>query len=337
MPDPAQVRHAVVFFSRGLGDHLLALPTMRALCALFPGKLTLLVSHSAPDLLFGGAEFARIVELEMNFRDADALMYDPRHAARQLGPQDLFLSVLPGGVREWAQLAEVLRPRWMVGVADGFACRIPVRPALHALERTFVVPRAFDRSLQPAAFAAPLPLPAESVHFVETLRSRLRGRRLLIIHGETKPEKQWSPSAWTALLSRFFAENPDFAGIEIFRDHSALISGLSNILSLRGLPLASAMALVAAADLVVCTDSLFLHTADLWHTPTVALFGPTEERIWGARFNPVYKFVQAASMDTLKVDPVLAAMDNLARYIRQTRYRPLPLNPGGHFSLIRWT
>jgi ADP-heptose:LPS heptosyltransferase len=337
IPKPSDVKSAVVFFSRGLGDHILALPALRALCALFPGKLSLLVSHSAPDLFFGDAGLARIVEVDMDFQREKGYLYDVVAAANRLGEQDLFLSIIPGAAPEWAELSRVLRPRWSVGFAEGFDLRVPTDCKRHAVDEAFAVPRAFDLTLDAEDFSHPFPLPRASVRFVHALRANSGGRRLLVIHGETKPAKQWPPERFRDVLRRFLADRPDYVAIELCEKTPVITDPPPGVLPMISLPLASSIALAAAADLVLCVDSLFLHVADLWRTPTVALFGPTSPEVWGARFNPVCSYVRAQSMAELRVDGVLAELLRTAEQIERLTYSSRPLSPSGNPDLLRWS
>src|SRR5687767_545800 len=102
VPRPREVKNAVVFFTRGLGDHVIALPSLRALGKLFAGKLSMVVSHSAADMFFGDVGLSRIVAVDMDFKRERGPLYDVPHVAAQLGKQDLFLAVIPGGGDEWA-------------------------------------------------------------------------------------------------------------------------------------------------------------------------------------------------------------------------------------------
>jgi ADP-heptose:LPS heptosyltransferase len=339
VPDPGDVRNAVVFYTRGLGDHVIALPAMRALGRLFPGKLSLVVSRSAPDLFFGDVGFARIFSVEMDFKREKGSLYDVPSVAARLGAHELFLAVIPGGGDEWAELERRLQPRWTVGFAKGFrALLIEDLVNSHSVDEPFRLPRLFDSSLRPEDFAHPFPLPPASVEFVTAMRQALGGRRLLVIHGETKPYKQWPADRFRAALAAFFNAHPHYVGVEIGRLSSVLgAPPPRHLRPLTGLPFASSIALAASADLLLCVDSLFLHVADLWRTPTVALFGPTSPEVWGARFNPMCRYARGAgSMEALTVDAVLEALAAGAAEIERIGYSPRPLLATGAPDLVCW-
>jgi ADP-heptose:LPS heptosyltransferase len=84
------------------------------------------------------------------------------------------------------------------------------------------------------------------------------------------------------------------------------------VLSLPGLPLSYAMALVAASDLFLGVDSCMLHAADFHRVPGVGLFGPTSPRRWGFRFGPHRHVAVAGAIDQIGTAEVLAALESLA-------------------------
>jgi ADP-heptose:LPS heptosyltransferase len=337
VPRPAEVKSALVVFSRGLGDHILTLPALRALGRLFPGKLQLIVSRSAPDLFFGDAGFRRILDMDFDFSRKSGRLFDVASAAEQLGEADLFLSVIPGSSEEWAQLSDILQPQWSIGYASGFARQLPLDLARHAVDQAFAVPRGFQPAFRPEDFSHPFPLPAESVKFAQALRGNLGNRRLMVIHAETKPYKQWKPDQFRETLANFFAASPEYIGVEICQTETMLGDPVPpGVMTMSGLPLASAIALAAAADLLLCVDSMFLHVADLWRTPTVALFGPTDPNVWGARFNSMCRHAKAEDMESLSAAVVGRELKRLDAEIKRCNYKPKSLSPLGHPDLLRW-
>lgn len=336
-PDLKDVQSAVVPFVWGLGDHILALPAFRALAQLLPGKLTLLSTFSAPDLFFGDVAFARIVQVEMDFHSGGPLLDLPAVAAA-LGHQDLLIVVADSYASEWDSLSGLLGCKSSVGPSQFCSRRIDVHTLMHTVDRAFAVPKLFARHLEPEDFAHPFPLPLASVEFAESIRSHLEDRKLLVIHGETKPNKQWPAARFRETIRIFLEMHRNYLAVEIARSHSIFGSDLpENIVPITGLPLASSIALAAAADILLCVDSVFLHVADLWRTASVALFGRTDPLRWGFRFNAMYRCVCAPDMADLTVELVLHDLRTLAREVEMKKYRPIPLSPTASYDLLRWT
>ena len=337
-PDLRDVQRAVIPFVWGLGDHILALPALRALGRLLPGRLTLLSTFSAPDLFFGDVGFARIVQVEMDFHRADGSLFDLVTAAAVLGQQDLLIVIADSYPSEWDALSRLLQCKWSVGLSEFCSYRIDVEALGHTVDRAFAVPKLFRSDLEPEDFAYPFPLPAASVEFAESIRSHLQGRKLLVIHGETKPNKRWSVARFRETINIFLQKHRNYMAVEIARSHSIFGDDVpDNIVPIIGLPLASGIALTASADILLCVDSLFLHVADLWRTPSVAIFGRTAPARWGFRFNTLFRHACAADMADLEVKSVLHDLCTLAQQVDTENYRPIPLSPTASYDLVRWT
>src|SRR5579872_1680046 len=58
------VSNPAALFYNGKGDHILALPALRALTALFPGQITLICRHRAHEVFFSELHLRRVVEAE---------------------------------------------------------------------------------------------------------------------------------------------------------------------------------------------------------------------------------------------------------------------------------
>jgi hypothetical protein len=72
------------------------------------------------------------------------------------------------------------------------------------------------------------------------------------------------------------------------------------------------LAMMRHVDLFLGVDSCFLHAADLFRVPGVALFGPTAPSEWGFRLSPSFRHVSAESMDQIRPERVLEALLEVA-------------------------
>src|ERR1043165_186560 len=88
-----RAHHPVVFFSNGLGDHLLSLPAIRALCQLFPDALTLVCQQRARSLFFSDLSFRRVYGGELHA--SSARLFDPRAVYQEIRECDLLISLNP--------------------------------------------------------------------------------------------------------------------------------------------------------------------------------------------------------------------------------------------------
>jgi ADP-heptose:LPS heptosyltransferase len=318
--DANAYERVVVFFANALGDHVLTLPTARALSAALEGRFTLLTAIGPTDLLFGDLQCQRIVQIPIEPDGA----FDTRATTDTLGRTDLFISLNDGHNNCVSGLLGCLAARLSVGFHSSFDVRM-VREPEHQVDRIFKVRAAFGDDDRPDAHAHPFRLPSASVQLASDLRAMLDGRRLLVIHAETKPDKSWPVTRVNEAVGVALERNPDYVACALAKN-GARLEGLSpRVIPLAGLPLASACAVVAAADVFLGVDSFPLHVADLWRVPGVGLFGPTRASQWGFRFSPIARHVEVdGSMERLDSGRVLAALDEVMALARAHR-RPAPI------------
>jgi ADP-heptose:LPS heptosyltransferase len=275
--------HTVVFFANALGDHLLVLPTLRALSSMLRGRFTLVTADTPSDLLLGDVACERLVKVPLTWGSGE---FDGVAAAAAAGPADLFISVNTWHNDSVSAFLDALSPALSVGFHQRFdRCFYRKAPA-HHIDYVFEICDLFGTHGPPEAYAHPFPLPEASVEFVEHLRAAVDGRKVLVVHSYTKPEKTWPMFKVNEAVERFLDEHPDYVALALGK-RLDLIEGLSpRIIPITDLPIASAAAVVACADIFLGVDSFPLHVADLWRVPGVALFGATtESREWGFRFS----------------------------------------------------
>ena len=122
--------------------------------------------------------------------------------------------------------------------------------------------------------------------------------RLVLLHpGSGSREKLWRPDGWLSLIHRLSSEKnlrlalvKGPADAEIVNYLCCQLKTDSPIL-LENWPLGKLAALVRGASLYLGNDSGITHLAAACGTPTIALFGPTDLRIWGPR-GPKVKIVR---------------------------------------------
>ena len=117
----------------------------------------------------------------------------------------------------------------------------------------------------------------------------INGVKLILLHaGAAYPEKAWQLDNWILLASRIrreYSATPVFVGDDYLHEgiekrlHSAgavaiNICGRTDLWTLA--------AVISRADVLVTTDSGPKHLAMALGTPTVTIYGPTDERRWGA-------------------------------------------------------
>jgi ADP-heptose:LPS heptosyltransferase len=309
-------QHPAVFFCNALGDHLLALPALRALAEIFRGNLTLVCKLGAAEMFFSELKLARVCEVPMTqpypqrtwVFDADAL-------ASELRPCDLLLSLNCWHSRSVDLLLRRLSPARSVGFSRAFRRFIPVDWTKHTADRAFEVPRLLCPSLRLEEFSSPPALPAPVRRWARRLRATVPpSLRVLAVHADTKAEKRWPTRRWVALLDRLLSRHRDLVVFDVGLDDLGLDQGAHHdrIVPCCGLPLGHAMALLSEADMFLGVDSCMLHAADLFRVPGVGLFGTTEPHEFGFRFGPHRHVVSDGRMAGIGVAAVARALGSLA-------------------------
>jgi ADP-heptose:LPS heptosyltransferase len=319
--DPARFDRIAVFFFNALGDHVIALPTLRALSSALGGRFTLATGEGATDLIFGDVRLQRVVRFPIRGGEFDA-----DQAAAMLGPTELFITV-----NQWhnasvnallARLGEAAPNRR----APRFVHAFNADPSHHRVDQLFGICARVGLFGRPDDYAQPFPLPAISIDFAARIRAALGRPRLLVTHVETKADKSWPIAELNRAAEAFLDAHPEYAAVTLTRRPGRLADLSPRLIQIGGIPLASASALVASADVFLGVDSFPLHVADLWRIPTLGLFGPTVSAEWGLRFTPRGRHLDGhGSMAAIQTSDVVLALHALAR---ESEAYPRPYNLG---------
>jgi len=120
------------------------------------------------------------------------------------------------------------------------------------------------------------------------------GRKLILIHpGSGGKRKLWSVAGWLHVILRISGNNKiKISLIEgpadrfIVQQLCAEVGSLT-LLLLNNWRLGKLAALIKYSSLYLGNDSGITHLAAACNTPTIALFGPTDSRIWGPKGSEV--------------------------------------------------
>src|SRR5262249_24891405 len=170
-----------------------------------------------------------------------------------------------------------------------FVVRLPLAYDRLWPELTLEWPRLFDPSLNIETFAEPprlKPAIRRSVHGL--MRTLPKGCRVLAVHADTQPWKEWRHDYFRAALHGFLEQHPEFIAMVVGQRDIDLEHGrhADRVVPCRGQHLHVAMAIVEQADLYLGIDSFALHVADLTYTPGVGLFGATRALRMGISLRP---------------------------------------------------
>lgn len=316
-------RYPAVIFGNALGDQLLALPTLRALAALFPSRLALICMPGFRRKFFPDLPLRAVCEIAMHRRKGQRL-FNSSAVAKKIGRCDLLLSLNPWTSPSLRRLLQLLSPELSVGLLPPFEVLLPRIAGQHMIDSTFRVAEYLDASLRPADFATAPGLPARvRPRIREFLRSAARGKRIMAIHNETKLEKVWPRERLSLLIAQFLERHPDFAVfiLDIAKPRLEIAKFPDRVIHSYGLPLPYAFGVLQESELFLGVDSCMLHAADLFRVPGVGLFGPTDPRRWGFRFAEHRHIRDRRGLQHISASRVLQALESLLRVTRRRKSR----------------
>jgi len=274
---------SAVFFHNGLGDYVINRPALRALAKTLPAPVDLLVGAGPQRFLVEDLGFRRVFSTTVS-PPAGGRGRDFAFAEDALEPCGWFVNQAPWAGPAVRRLAEQLQAPLRIGV--GAPAADPHDPR-NAVEIAFAAARHLDPTLEAAAFAAPPRFPWDVEDRVARVVADLGARgwsELLVVHADTAEEKMWSAEGMSRLLCAVLDARPKaFALIVGGRPGFALCNcHRARVREVFGASLATAMCLVARADLSLCVDSCMMHVADSCGRPGVVLFtGATRPERWG--------------------------------------------------------
>jgi lipopolysaccharide heptosyltransferase III len=298
----ATVHRALVVKLRHHGDVLLASPVFQVLKNRAPhAEIDALVYADTREMLEGHPAIDRLHLVDRAWKRS-GLVAQARHEGALLSALSARRYQLVVHLTDhWrgAWLAQALRPRWSVAPAResrfwrwSFSHRYPfprgtprhtVELNLDALRRVGIYPDEAEKRL------VMVPGP-EAERRVDALLAQHALAAGGFIHAH--PTSRWLFKAWTEeanaeILRRILADGhrvvltsaPDAREKSIV---GRILAQAPGVVDLSGqLTLREMAALAARARLFFGVDSAPMHIASAMGTPVVALFGPSDERVWG--------------------------------------------------------
>lgn len=267
----------VAIFGKGLGDHLLTLPALRALAGLFHGQLTLVCMPGARKSFFSDLPLRSVCEVPMNSINGDRT-FDAEAVATEVGTTDLLLSLNPWHSSAMSLLLELLGPRHSIGFHAGFDKGLPLDYSKHSAELAFDIPLHLDKALRLEDFAGPPAVSMSAWRRARALRSLVpTSMRVLAVHADTGiwtrsgshafgadvapsrvlGSKMWPVERFVQLLDEFLYRHPDVVVFVVGGENLHLDQGNcgSRIIPCCGLPIDTTLALVGQSDFFIGVDS----------------------------------------------------------------------------------
>lgn len=308
--DFSKIRRVLVIKLQHLGDVLLTTPVFTVLKQRYPQlEIDALVFADTAPLLGDNEHISRIFTLQRASRKAPGTTIRQRLAeeyrlyrALQARRYDLIIALSDRWRAAW--LTRLLRPVYSVAQTyphkRGAYWRksfthlygVPALPRhaveihLDALRRLGVYPQGIEKKLRIAIASAA----AEKIAELGAAK-HLQAGSYIVIH----PVSRWMFKGWNiagfaevlqALTARglkvALVSGPAQAEQDYARAVFANCGGDDNVIDLSGqLTLQELTALIAGARCFMGLDSVAMHIAAAVGTPTVALFGPSDDKVWG--------------------------------------------------------
>jgi ADP-heptose:LPS heptosyltransferase len=273
-----------------VGDFILSLPAVEAIHNAFPrARLTFLANPSPLEIIRGRPYLAMVLDCRSS-RWAPLYGEGGRVAFGSFG-----ISPPVAGIFVFGRPSSQMLTENLAAVLEAPAQRIdpfpdPV-PGLPVTEYQCRQLTALGVPALPPPPAVIAPTPEDENEATALAKGLLKpDERLVLIHpGSGGSEKIWAPAGWITLI-RGLLEQPRLrlGLIQGPADHDILRRlherlELSHVLPFHNLRLGLLAGIMGHAAFYIGNDSGITHLAAACGVPTVALFGPTDPRIWAPR------------------------------------------------------
>ncbi|HAH00178.1 MAG TPA: hypothetical protein DCL75_15295 [Ktedonobacter sp.] len=312
LPENARI---LVIKMAGIGDLLLATPTLRALRETYPhAQIDLLVTPASAGLLDGWEVINRVIVLDKYLFDyPQQLLTRPRNLLRLKtlwqdlhgGNYDAVLLLhhltLPFGRLKHQLLLRATGAKWRVGLDNGHGWFLNVRVkdngfgAMHEAEYNLAVAEAVSAQTSDKRLVVPLSeedhrLAWQLLYEHETPQSIKRP--IIAMHpgsGTYSTARRWAPERFAQLADTLYSDVGGqlllLGGPEEAELHQHIMSMMHSEMPVRSMAGKGSIKVTAAlleqVDLFVGNDSALVHLAVAADTPTVAIFGLTNSQAWG--------------------------------------------------------
>jgi heptosyltransferase-3 len=277
-----RLRHdarVLVVILRRLGDVLLTTPLIRSLKRAYPqASIDALVFAGTEGVLAGNPDLAQVISMPARPRLADTLAL----SARLFRRYDLAVSAQTG---DRPIAFAIMAGRHSVGPVEPAGAASAIKRAL--LSRSYIRDRSEHRVLDILHLADVIGItPHREVVCPPPARTQLApAQPYAVIHAAPMfIYKRWTAEGWAALDAALRDRGIAVAATGGASD-AAYLDALwrdAPVVRLDGkLAWPELTALLAGARVYIGPDTAITHFAAATGTPTVALYGPTDPRLWG--------------------------------------------------------
>lgn len=309
--DIQAINRVLIIKLQHLGDVLLTTPLISVLKEQYPHlDIDVLVYQETQPVLEGNPYLRRVYSIDRNWKKK-GLWFQLKHEANLLrnlkqNRYDLIINLTDRWRGAW--LARILHPKFSVSRPyshrrgrfwrKSFTHIFSIPPHnRHAVEINLDAIRRLGITVNdPAHKRLTFTVSAASEAKIDALLNTQIGpkTKTIVIHPTSRwMFKAWNPQNFAAVIDRLSELNfcimlisgpaqPEIAYVSaILKSTDAKVINLAGQLNLN-----ESAALIKRADCFLGLDSIAMHIAAAVNTPCVALFGPTNDNVWGPWMSP---------------------------------------------------
>lgn len=134
--------------------------------------------------------------------------------------------------------------------------------------------------------------------------------------GAGKVPNRWSIKNFAEVINYLFERYNAFIYLTIGNWDEELLNEITPLLKhkpavLRNLPIPKLAAIIEHSDLFISNDTGIMHVAGSTSIPLIALFGPTDPKIWAPKGKNKFSIKKGDDINSIKVEDVLELINNI--------------------------
>lgn len=271
--------NAIVFASNGLGDALMTLPTINALCHLFDSVrlITSCNSDGTFEEIYSQSSCRDIVTIDIR-ETPEGKDFDIQELHAIIDNFQVFICLnewMPRDVNSYNDFISKFKKS--IGCYDIYSSKIIRQNNQHTTDYFFEYAKYFDKKITIDHFRPTFSYSQIATEKVENFRKKLPSKyRILIFHGDSQPEKMIPRKMLDSIITQVLSAHKNLLIIVIgtsYPFHRKFEH--ERLYIIQNLDFTLTWAFFKVADYFVGVDSVFLHLADFYDIPSLGLFGPT--------------------------------------------------------------
>lgn len=314
LEDIKKSQYPILYYFDGIGDAIIALPTIRAICNYFSGKLSIICSFFPEPWWLYDLPLKQIILAETIVTE-DNLIFDSRAIVEAAGPCDLCFAVSIRTNDILNHLERLLSPDFIIGLGYNYDISVPINPKINYGLTAFKLAKTlanieYDSYIYPPSIPVSAEILSDKI-LQYLLKEANWPSYILAVHCDTQAEKMWSKEKFQMLLIKFLSIHKNWL-VVILGASSFLDKIHPKVIDLTGLTFDLSISLLSKANLFLGIDSCCLHFADIFRVPSIGLYGPSSHDLYGFQFTKHKYILGNGSMENIEIEMVLEALNEFS-------------------------